>query len=165
MAPPDQRFWDDVEVGEELTPLEKIATTRTLVMFAGASGDFSPHHYDHELGERWFPGQGIIVHGALKAAWLGHLVTSWAGPQGRLVRLATQDRGMDFPRHMISAAEAGEGATWECRGAVSRKYVEGGDHMVDLEIWVQRRDGEVTTPGSATVILPHRGSSPALPVG
>ena len=53
-----------------------------LVRFAGASGDFSPHHYDQELGEKWFPGTGIILHGALKAAWLGQYATGWAVAEG-----------------------------------------------------------------------------------
>ena len=36
---PEQLFWEDVEVGTEITPLAKIATTQMLVRWAGASGD------------------------------------------------------------------------------------------------------------------------------
>ena len=64
---------------------------------------------------------------------------------------------MDFPRHMISATDAEEGATWECGGKVSRKYIEDRSHKVDLEVWVKTRGGEITTPGSATAVLPHHG--------
>ena len=156
-----QRFWEDVREGEELGPLPKVATTQMLVRFAGASGDFSPHHYDAVLAERWFPGTGIIVHGALKAAWLGQLVTQWAGEMGRLLRLATQDRGMDVPRHMRGHFAPEEGQTWQCRGRVVRKYKEEGRALVDLEVWVQNGSGKNTAPGEATVILPIRASTTA----
>lgn len=39
-----QLYWEDVEIGEELTPLPKIPTTQMLVKWAGASGDFNPAH-------------------------------------------------------------------------------------------------------------------------
>ncbi|MBI4303937.1 MAG: dehydratase, partial [Chloroflexi bacterium] len=46
-----QIYWEDVEVGTEVTPLQKIATTRMLVKWAGASGDFNPLHYDSIFSE------------------------------------------------------------------------------------------------------------------
>lgn len=155
-VPEAQRYWEDVRPGEMLAPLRKVATTQMLVRFAGASGDYSPHHYDAKLAESWFPGTGVIVHGALKAAWLGQLVTQWAGAQGRLRRLATQDRGMDVPRHMTSHTEAEDGETWTCGGQVLRKYLTGDLALVDLEIWVKNGAGRTTTPGEATVLLPCR---------
>lgn len=154
--PEPQRYWEDIREGEELDPLAKVATTQMLVRFAGASGDFSPHHYDATLAESWFPGTGIIVHGALKAAWLGQFVTTWAGEHGRLLRLATQDRGMDTPRHMVGHHECEEGETWHCRGKVVRRYREDGKALVDLEVWVENGSGTVTTPGEATVVLPTK---------
>jgi len=151
-----QRYWEDVRTGDELDPLPKVATTQMLVRFAGASGDFAPHHYDEVLAARWFPGTGIIVHGQLKASWLGQYVTQWAGAGGRLVHLATQDRGMDAPRHMRSGYEPEDGETWLCRGRVTGKRREGDRAYVDLEVWVENGAGAVTTPGRATALLPTR---------
>ena len=153
-----QRHWEDVREGEDVEPLPKVATTQMLVRFAGASGDFSPHHYDDHLAKSWFPEKGIIVHGALKAAWLGQFITRWAGDEGRLRRLVTQDRGMDMPRHMRTATEPEDGDTWHCRGRVANKYRANGRALVDLEVWVENGSGEITTPGEATVILPTRDS-------
>jgi hypothetical protein len=138
-----------------MKPLPKVATTQMLVRFAGASGDFSPHHYDEKFAQQWFPGTGIIVHGALKAAWLGQFVTQWAGEAGRLSRLATQDRAMDVPRHMRSHTEPEEGETWHCRGRVIRKYEHNQQTLIDLEVWVENGSGKITTPGEATVTLPR----------
>ncbi|MBI2329662.1 MAG: hypothetical protein HYU85_08560 [Chloroflexi bacterium] len=58
---------------------------------------------------------------------------------------------------MKTTSEPHEGETWWCKGKVTKKYVEGDEHLVDCEIGVENGKGEVTTPGTATVILPSRG--------
>jgi len=151
-----QLYWEDVEVGSEITPLSKVASTRMLVKFAGASGDFNPLHYE----DTFAASQGVgkpIVHGQLKRAWLVQLVTDWVGEQGTLRKFSCQFRGMDYPRLMKSTFEPQEGETWWCKGTVTKKYVEGAEHWVECEIWVENSKGEKTTPGSAAVVLPSRG--------
>ena len=138
----EQIFWEDVTEGMELPDLVKHPTTRQLVMYAGASGDYYEIHYDKEFAQ----GNnldGPILHGALKNAFLGQLMTGWMGPLGTLKRLSCQYRGMDFPGQDITA-----------RGTVTRKYREGDQYLVDCDIWLQNPEGEKTTPGSATVALP-----------
>lgn len=150
-----QLYYEDVDVGTEVSPLAKIATTRMLVQWAGASGDRNPLHYDDDFAKA----QGIsapIVHGALKRAWLGQLMTDWIGEQGVLRKLSCQYRGMDYPRKMKTMEEPHEGETWWCKGEVPKKYVEGGEHFVECEIWVENGKGEKTTPGVALVMLPGR---------
>jgi acyl dehydratase len=73
-----QLYFEDVQEGMEVTPLKKIATTRMLVQWAGASGDFNPLHYEDTFAQANGVGSPI-VHGALKRAWLGHLMTDWMG--------------------------------------------------------------------------------------
>lgn len=143
-----QVYWEDVTDGMELPPLVKNPTTRQLVQYAGASGDFYEIHYDKDfaLGNGL---EGVILHGALKSAFLGQLLTDWAGPLGDLKRLSCQYRGMDYPGQPVTA-----------KGTVTRKYREGGQHLVDCDIWLENPAGEATTPGSATVALPSR--EPAL---
>ena len=150
-----QLYYEDVEVGTEVTPLTKIATTQMLVQWAGASGDRNPLHYDDDFAKS----QGVgapIVHGALKRAWLGQLVTDWIGEQGELRKLSCRYRGMDYPRKMKTMEEPHEGETWWCKGNVSKKYVESGEHLVECEIWLENGKGEKTTPGAAVVTLPSR---------
>jgi hypothetical protein len=43
-------------------------------------------------------------------------------------------------------------------GKVVRKYEETGEHLVDLEVWAENQRVGVTTPCTATVRLPSRGS-------
>ena len=138
-------FWDDVDEGTEVPPLVKHPTTRQLVQYAGASGDFYEIHYDKDFAQaNELPGQ--IVHGALKNAFLAQLMTGWAGEDGTLKRVSCQYRGMDVP-----------GDTLVCKGTVTRKYVQEGEHLVDCDIWLQNGEGERTTRGTATVRLPRRG--------
>ncbi len=140
----EQVYWDDVEEGAELPPLVKNPTTQQLVKYAGASGDYYQIHYDKDFAMN-NDLDNVILHGALKNAFLGHLVTKWMGPEGDLKRLACQYRGMDIPGTPVTA-----------KGVVTRKYQEKGANLVDCEIWLENQGGEKTTPGSATVALPLR---------
>jgi hypothetical protein len=151
-----QLYYEDVDIDTEITPLPKIATSRMLVQWAGASGDFNPLHYEDDFAKAIGVG-APIVHGALKRAWLGHLMTDWIGEQGVLKKLSCQYRGMDYPRKMKTIEEAHEGETWWCKGKVTKKYEAGGEHLVECAIWVENGKGEKTTPGAALVALPSRG--------
>jgi hypothetical protein len=55
---------------------------------------------------------------------------------------------------MKTISEPQEGETWFCKGQVTKKYVEGNQHLVDCRIGVENSKGEITTSGRATVILP-----------
>ena len=83
-----QIYFEDVEVGYELTPVEKNPTTQQLVKYAGASGDYYQIHYDKDFAlANGLP--GVILHGALKNAFLGQLMTDFAGER----RMAAQTLG------------------------------------------------------------------------
>jgi acyl dehydratase len=151
----EQIYWEDVDVGTEMPPLPKIATSLMLVKWAGASGDFNPHHYETEFAMTQGTG-GVIVHGLLKHAWLIQFVTNWMGEEGTLKKFSCQYRGLDFPRKMKTMNEPVDGETWHCKGKVVKKYEDGDEHCVDLEIGLQNGKGQVTTPGTATLELPSR---------
>jgi acyl dehydratase len=141
-----QTYWDEVESGSEIPTLEKHPTTQQLVKYAGASGDFYQIHYDKDFAlNNNLP--GVIIHGALKNAFLGQMMTDFAGPEGWVRKLAVQYRGMDQP-----------GAAVRCKGRVVKKYSDGPDRLVDCEIWLENAKGEKTTLGGATVVLPSRKS-------
>jgi len=152
---PEQLYWEDIEMGAEITPLVKIATTQMLVKWAGASGDFNPVHYDSAYAATTGTGQ-IIIHGALKRQWLIQLMTDWMGEQGTLKKFSCQYGAMDYPRHMKTMTEPLSGETWHCKGKVTKKYIEDNQHFVDCKIWLENGKGEMTTSGKATVILPAR---------
>ena len=142
----EQVYWEDVTDGMELPSLVKHPTTRQLVQYAGASGDFYEIHYDKDFAQGTGL-DGVIIHGALKNAFLGQLVTQWIGSVGVLRRLNCQYRGMDPPGKPITA-----------KGTVTRKYQQNGEFLVDCDIWLENGEGQNTTPGSATVALPSRNA-------
>ncbi len=101
-----QIYFEDVQVGTEIGPLEKNPTTQQLVRYAGASGDFYQIHYDKDFAlGNGLP--GVILHGALKNAFLGHLMTDFAGELGWLRKLGVQYRGMDQPGNQSRRARQG----------------------------------------------------------
>ena len=137
-----QVYFEDIQVGAELPILEKNPTTQQLVKYAGASGDYYQIHYDQEFARaNGLP--NVVLHGALKNAFLGQLMTDWIGEDGILKRLSAQYRGMDVPGTPIFA-----------KGVVKKRYVENGENLVECEIWLENHKGEKTTPGSAVVALP-----------
>ena len=141
---PEQLYYEDVVVDAEITPLVKQPTTRQLVMWAGASGDYNPIHYDKDFAQsQGLP--GVIVHGALVASFLCQLITDWIGEQGVISKFSCSYRGMNFP---------GEALT--CRGKVTNKYVADDKHYVECESWVENSKGEKTVTGKVVVTLPSR---------
>ncbi len=141
----EQLHWEDVQEGTEITPLEKNASTQQLVRWAGASGDFYQIHYDKDFAlNNDLPGQ--IIHGALKSAWLGQLLGDWVGDKGVIKSYGCSYRGMDVPDDALT-----------CKGTVTKKYVEGDEHLVACDVWLENSKGEKTTPGTAVVALPSKG--------
>jgi len=127
----------NVEVGQELPELLKHPTTRQLVQYAGAQGDFYEIHYDQAYAKT-VALPGVILHGLLKAAFLGQLVTDWLGDRRKLVTFEVSYRGVDMPGH-----------PYRCRGRISK--VDG--ENVEVEVWGEDESGKRTTVGTATVLI------------
>ena len=141
-----QIFYEKVQIGDTIGPLDKEVTTRQLVQYAGASGDYYEIHYDKDFAvQNELP--GIIVHGALKNAFLAELVTNWMGEEGKLLELTCQYRGMDIPKD-----------TLRCEGTVSKKSEEDNHNIVECDLWITNGKSEKTTLGSAKVSLPTKPS-------
>ena len=140
----EQRYFEDIEEGSEVPTLRKDPTSQQLVKYAGASGDFYQIHYDVNFAKNnGLP--DIILHGALKNAFLGQLMTDYVGFDGTLKKLSCQYRAMDIPGTPVFA-----------KGNVVKKYVEENENIVECEIWLENEEGQKTTPGYAIVSLPNR---------
>ena len=139
-----QVYFDDVKEGQDIPTLEKTPTNRTLVQWAGASGDFFELHYDKEFAKTMgYP--NVLVHGRLEAAYLTQLLTDWAGEKGVVKKMSVQYRGNAFPGQKLL-----------CKGKVTKKYQKDGENIVELEIFVENPEGQKITPGSAIVALPKK---------
>jgi hydroxyacyl-ACP dehydratase HTD2-like protein with hotdog domain len=138
-----QRFAEDVKPGDELPLLVKNASRAQLFLFSAAT--HNPHriHYDRDYA-RLEGHDDILVHGPLQGAWLHQLVQDFAGPRGRVLALAFQNRGRALPERDLAL-----------RGRVAA--VDG--DVVTLEVWEEDETGAVLMPGSARVRLPRRAGS------
>lgn len=101
-------------------------------------------HWDNKLA-RDIGAPGAYDYGPERITWLSQLMTNWIGDDGFLKQLYAEVRQFNV---------IGD-TTW-CRGKVIKKYIEGGEHLVDCELWGENQRGEVTTKGFATVALPNK---------
>ena len=139
-----QVYFEDVQEGQEIPEIKKNCSTQQLVLWAAGSGDFYQIHYDKDFAQgTGLP--GLIVHGALKHAFLGQLVHDWIGPGGQIRKFGCSYRSMDYPNQDI-----------RCRGVVKKKFTENGKNLVELDVWTENPDGKKTSPGTATVALPSK---------
>ena len=107
----------DPEPGVRARFISEPVTTRQLVMYAGASGDFNPIHYDPDYAVSAGLG-GIIAHGMLTMGMAGRCVTDWAGPG----RMCTAIRG-----RFLHPVKPGDCVTYELE-------VTGVGETIDLAI-------------------------------
>jgi acyl dehydratase len=128
-------------VGDELEPITKRLDREQLVKYAAGSGDFNPLHFDPDFPQARDIGDNI-VHGRLKYAALGQLVSEWLGHAGFVRRLSASYLGMDR-----------RGETFTCRGRVTAVRVADGRNVVELELWTENSEGKRTTEGAAEVVL------------
>ncbi|MET7402553.1 hypothetical protein ABZS66_54635 [Dactylosporangium sp. NPDC005572] len=118
-------------------------------MFQFSAAVSNPHriHYDRRWAIETEGYPDIVVQGHMQAALLARAVTDWAGPRGRLVRFAMQNRG---------AAFADEALRFE--GVVSAVSEAEGETVVELDLVAMKEDGTVLGPGTATVTIRDRGA-------
>lgn len=122
--------------GAPLPDLIVVPTTEDLARYAGASRDFSRIHYDQDFAKkRGLP--DVIVHGLLKAAYLGRMIESWLiGWEYSVQEFGTQYRRTDLPGEVLT-----------CRGQV--ESVDGA--YVELKLWTENAESQVTTRGRALI--------------
>ncbi len=159
----ETRYWEDVTEGEEIPTLKKGTYTVTeLFLFThgvlgtgrstraalqaegsadlGGGGRFDA---EHARERRNMPGQ--FDYGPQRVCWLGQIVTDWMGDDGTLRKLNASIRHPNVV-----------GDTNTVHGAVVKKYVEDGEHLVVLDVRNENQSGLATALGTATVLLPSR---------
>jgi len=160
----DVRWWEAVVVGEDIgTVLQGPYDLMDVMSFMGVQSYLSlafgikwkrvwnhtrftfneygqlawePHLRDHE-------GLGYIFNqSAQSEAGVSHLICNWMGDDGFLRRMSCQ------ARRMMPVGDC----NW-IRGKVVKKYIEDGEHLVDLEITSTTQRGVMHMPATATVLL------------
>ena len=175
-------YWEDVNVGDEVppvvrgpfTPADTVAfreAAKAEMWGIGMCHGLKIRELEKHPGFGWRdPETGALgtiaeVHtltsaargaaipaaydlGSQRNAWLAVPLTNWMGDDGFLRKLNASYRRFN-PL----------GDTQWCKARVTRKYVENGEYLVDLDAWCENQRGENTTPGTATVALPSKAAS------
>lgn len=172
------RYWDDVAIGDTLTPVVKgpLVLTDILAWFMTWGSRWVQAHRFMLDYRRRHPEFGALnpelnvldtperVHwedayarevGFPAAYDLGPQRVSWLG------HCLTNWMGDDgFLKTLSIQARLPNivGDTTWVRGKVEQKYIKGGEHLVDVSIWAESQRGMVTMNGKATVSLPSRSA-------
>ncbi|WP_216898450.1 FAS1-like dehydratase domain-containing protein [Nocardia alni] len=178
------RYGERVEVGEVLRPKVKgpLTTTDVVVWHLGwgmqltppgsfkiaagirrkAPGLYPPNELnipDTVQRLHWEPERARELglpnpydYGGMRETWLCHLLTDWMGDAGWLWKLRCEHRRFNY---------LGD-ATWVC-GTVTEKREVDGHTEIHLEVHCRNQRDEITTRGTAVVLLPTRDRAVELP--
>ncbi|MGA0427086.1 MAG: FAS1-like dehydratase domain-containing protein [Alphaproteobacteria bacterium] len=173
----EPRFWEDVNVGDELPTMPKGPMTVTgFIAYAQGWGGL----YIRANRIAWkqidaHPGLGIVnkfnipdcperVHweedfarqvgtpgaydyGPERCSWLTHHLTDWMGDHGFLRKASCKIR-----RHNP------EGDLLVIRGTVKDKRIENGRHLIEISQEARQQDNELSVIGTGLVELPSRNT-------
>ncbi len=139
------RYFEDVQAGDELTPLVKEISMARMMAYGAATWDFIRIHYDADYA-RELGFDGPFVDGQMLGGFLAQLVQDWTGPGAFVRKLAFRNRVMAYP-----------GDSLTCRGVVTNCTIEEEGGMVQCDLWIENQRGErVVEPASALVRFPLR---------
>ena len=136
--------WNEIRVGDAITPLVIDVTSTVIAAGAIATRDFMPVHHDREYANA----QGapdIFMNILSDTAYCSRFLTDWAGPDARVTRIAIRLGVPVFPGHTLTY----NGAVTD----VSKTEDEG---MVEVEFTAIDDLGDHVS-GTATLGLPLSG--------
>jgi acyl dehydratase len=144
----EARNFNDIQAGDEITPLVKEIGMARMMAYGAATWDFIRLHYDADYA-RELGFEAPFVDGQMMGGFLTQHVQDWAGPGAFLRKLAFRNRVMAYP-----------GDTLTCHGLVTdvSSTEEGG--MVECDLWMENQRGEkVVDPANALIRFPLKASS------
>jgi hypothetical protein len=139
-----QRYWEDVCVGDEVPAVEFPLSVYRLVVEAGANRDFNSIHHNTEHAQKNGAPEMYANTIFLQGMW-ERTVREFIGLGGRMKSLK------GFRMKIFNTV----GETVVTKGSVKRKWQEGAEALVDLEIWSEHSQGISVGPGIVTVLLPR----------
>ena len=137
-------YFEDVELGDEIGPIEKVATDDDVLAFCGIWGNEMPNRFtDQAIAEKSrLPGP--IVPGIMSMALMGQLLTDWAGPEG------VKDLDLVFRQPVPHNRPLRIAAT------VTDTRQEDGENLVECDIMMTGDQGERYVGGTALLSLRSR---------
>ena len=128
-----------INVGAEVPVITRTPSSIDLFQFSAAAWLLHKIHYDLPFTTEHDGHPGLLIHGPLQGTYLMQAVQCWLGPETRPTKISY--------RH---SAPAYLGDTLEIGGTVTAVT----ETAFDVDLWVRKLDGTVTTSGIATFGLP-----------
>ena len=116
----DTLRWSDINVGDEVTPLQVPVTTTMIVAGAIASRDFMPVHHDRDYANK----QGspnLFMNILTSNGYCVRFLTDWAGPEAMITKLAIRLGVPSFPDDPLRFTGSVTGKT---EGSGGENFVE-----------------------------------------
>jgi acyl dehydratase len=137
-------YFEDVDIGDEITPLPMNPTRETIAAYVKACG-ISEKRFTDEAYARSLGMDGVIAPGNMGLAYLSRMLNDWA--QGAVLRkLEVRFRGFVKPGDQLT-----------CKGLVVEKHARGSANSIECDVFIENENGDRPVAGSATVELPMRG--------
>ncbi len=176
----EARFWEDVEVGQELPPVVRgpYSLSEKFAWFVGKGNPpscvsdrlFRIIAAKHNSGRGIYdPGLNVYLRPSMFDAktQADRGITRFhdAGAQRNAWRTMVLTNWMGDEGFLWKSKAELRGlnqegdVTW-CKAKVAKKYLDRGNCCIDLESWCENQRQEITMPGSATIILPSREHGP-----
>ena len=139
-----QRFFDDVKEGEEIPTVQFPLSLHRMIVQAGANYDYAPIHVNTEVAQAQGASEMYINNVFIQAMW-ERAIREYIGLDGVIKKVG--------PFRIKTFGIVGENIA--VKGHVTRKWQEGGNNFVELELRSELSDGRVSTgPGPVVVSLP-----------
>ncbi|HEX3909467.1 MAG TPA: hypothetical protein VHW67_02035 [Solirubrobacteraceae bacterium] len=134
------RSYEDISVGDEITPFDVALTSQRMVMDVAVMRDFAPIHHDREIAQA-HGAPDMFVNTLFLQSVYEVAVREWAGLDPRVVSMRFR---------MLTFNCAGEMLT--VHGRVAEKTVEDdGRKLVRVEMWTDTDRNGTTTRGEIVI--------------
>ena len=140
----DLARFEDVDLGDEIGPLEIVATDEGVLLFCQLWGSPAPNRFTHQESAEKAGLPGPIVPGIMALAIMTRLLTNWAGPD------ALKDVDVVFRQPVPHNQPLTISAT------VTDTRRESGENLVECDLMLTGGQGERYVGGTAIVALPSR---------
>tara|TARA_B100000749_G_C18348495_1_gene432185 strand:+ start:516 stop:1004 length:489 start_codon:yes stop_codon:yes gene_type:complete len=139
-------FFEDIELGDEIGPLEKVAADEDVIDFCNLWGPPTPNRFTDADEAAKSKLSGPIVPGIMTMALMAQLFTDWSSED------SLKDLNLVFRQSVPHNKTLIIGAT------VTDTRQEGEEHLIDCDVVMTGQESERYVIGTATVSLPSRNS-------
>ncbi len=141
----DGVYYDDVDLGDEVGPVERIVSDDQVIEFTQVWGrEEGPTRFTSREKAQSEGLPEAIVPGAMNIAIMSQLITAWS-PTVRLVKLDVVFRSPVLHNRPLTL-----------RGMITDKDMVDGEPQIECDVTMENEEGTPHVIGKATVSLPMR---------